>query len=79
MYICIYSYKSQSLIKSHELAHIITLHARIKRGGGGGLNPLPLKNHKSIEFLNNTGLENYKATKPALNVGPSWARQRNAI
>ena len=35
------------------------------RGGGGGEPPLPpLKNHKAIEFLNNTGLgtlENLKA------------------
>ena len=46
-------------------------------GGGRGL-----KNHKNIEFLSNTGpdpLKNYKATKPACNVGPTSARQRNAI
>ena len=43
--------------------------------------PLP-KNHESIGFLCNTGpdhLKNHKATKPALNIGPSSARQRNAI
>ena len=51
------------------------------RGGGGGVRT-PLKNHKNIGFLCNTGLDtlkNHKATKPALNVGPSSARQRNAI
>ena len=52
------------------------------RGGGGGTGgPDPaLKNHKG--FLSNTGpnpMKNYKATKPTFNVGPSSARQRNAI
>ena len=44
--------------------------------------PDPLKNHKNIGFLYNTGrdlLKNHKATKPEFNVGPSSARQRNAI
>ena len=44
-------------------------------GAGGGL--APLKNNKNLGFLCNTGpdsLENYKATKPAFNVGPSSAR-----
>ena len=38
----------------------------------------PLKNHKKIGFLSNTGpdlLKNHKATKPAFNVGPLSARQ----
>ena len=38
----------------------------------------PLKNHKAIGFLSNSGLDllkNHKATKPAFNVGPSSARQ----
>ena len=52
-------------------------------GGGGGQGFLtPLKIHKNIGFLNNTGpdpLQFHKATKPAFNVGPSSARQRNAI
>ena len=42
----------------------------------------PLKNHNNIGFPSNTGpdpLKNHKATKPAFNVGPSWALQRNAI
>ena len=52
-------------------------------GGGGdrGSGP-PLKNHKAIGFLSNTGpdpLKNHKATKPAHNVGPSSASQQNAI
>ena len=37
----------------------------------------PLKNHKSIGFLSNTGpgpLKNHKATKPVFNVGPTSAR-----
>ena len=54
-----------------------------RRGGGrGSWPPLPLKNHKNLEFLCNTGpdpLKNHKATKPEFNVGPSSARQRNAI
>ena len=50
-------------------------------GGAGGPDP-PLKNHKIIGFLSNSGpdpLKNHKATEPAYNVGPSSARQRNAI
>ena len=54
-------------------------------GGGGGADPLPhtpLENHKAIGFLSYTGadlLPNHKGTMPAFNVGPSSARQRNAI
>ena len=50
-------------------------------GGGQGLRA-PLKNQKNIGFLSNTGpdsLKNQKASKPAFNVEPSSARQRNAI
>ena len=42
----------------------------------------PLKNHKIIVFLSNTGpdpLKYHKATKPEFNVGPSSARQQYAI
>ena len=49
-----------------------------ERGQGSGP---PLKNHKNIGFLSNTSpypLKNHKAPKPAFNVGPSLARQRNA-
>ena len=49
--------------------------------GGYGV-PTPLKNHKNIGFLYNTckdPLKNHKTTKAAFNVGPSSARQRNAI
>ena len=56
-------------------------HGRIQRGGGTG-GPPPLKNHKNIGFLCNTGpdpLTNLIATKSAFNVGPASARQRNAI
>ena len=51
-------------------------------GQGSGPPPRLITNHKSIGFLSNTGpdpLKNHKATKPALNVGPSSARKRNAI
>ena len=49
------------------------------RGGTSGLDPL--KNHKNKGFLCNScpdPLNNHKATKPAFNVGPSSAHQRNA-
>ena len=51
-------------------------------GAGGRTPPPPLKNYKNIGFLSNTGpepLKNHKATKPAFNVEPSLARQRNAV
>ena len=54
---------------------------RGSRGGTEGPDPTSLKSHKHIGFLSNTGpdpLENHKATKPAFNVRPSSARQRNA-
>ena len=44
----------------------------------GGWDPTPLKNRKNIGFLSDTGsdpLKNYKATKPAFNVGSTPARQ----
>ena len=44
--------------------------------------PPPPENQKNIGFFSNTGpdpLKNHKATKPAFNVGPLSARQRNAI
>ena len=50
------------------------------RGGQRVRTPPPLKNHKNKGFLSNTGpdrLKHHKATKPALIVGPSSARQRN--
>ena len=53
------------------------------RGGGGEAEgPDPLEIHKNIGFLCNTGrdtLKNNKAAKPAFNVDPSSARQRNTI
>ena len=57
----------------------IMTHVRIQRGTWG-LDP-PEKS-KNIGFLSNTGpdpLINHKDTKPAINVGPSLARQQNAI
>ena len=49
--------------------------AQIQRGAGGPAPPL--KNHKFIGFLSNTGPEpqkKHKATKPTFNIGPSSAR-----
>ena len=40
------------------------------------------RNLKNKGFLSNTGpdpLENYKATKPAVNIGPLLSSQKNAI
>ena len=54
--------------------------SRGREGAGGP--PLPLKKHKNIGFLRNTGpnpLKNHKAIKPAFIVGPSSARQQRAI
>ena len=47
------------------------------RGGTGGLDP-PEKSQK-YTVLSNTGPKNHKATKLALNVGPSLPRQGNTI
>ena len=50
-------------------------------GGAGDPDPPPEKSHFFL-FRCNTGsdpLKNNKATKPAFNVGPSSACQRNAI
>ena len=58
-------------------------HAQIQRGEGGRRSgPSPLKIRKNIGFLSNTGpdlLEKHNASKPAFNIGPSSARQQNAI
>ena len=52
-------------------------------GGGARIQtPPPPEKSQKIGFLSNTGpdpLKNHKATKPAFNVGPPSARQRNAI
>ena len=54
-------------------------HMNGMRGSTGGTGDwTPLKNHKNIGFLSNTGpdpLKNHKATKPAFNIGPSSACQ----
>ena len=54
---------------------------RGSREGDRGPEPPSLKYHKK-GFLSNTSLDplkNHKAAKPAFNVGPSSARQRNAF
>ena len=51
------------------------------RGGNRVSGPPPEKSQK-LGFVSNTGqdpLKNHKATKPAFNVGPLSARQRNTI
>ena len=51
-------------------------------GSRGGGTPHPPEKSQNIGFLSNSGpdpLKNYKATEPAFNVGPSSARQGNAI
>ena len=58
------------------------MEARAGPEGGGGKGSGPPEKSQNKGFLRNTGpdsLENHKATKPAFNVGPSSARQRNAI
>ena len=60
----------------------VYMHVRIQRGDRGSGPPTPLKNHKNIGFHINTcpdPLKKHKATKPAFNVGPTSARQRNTI
>ena len=52
------------------------------RGGNRVSGPPPPEKSQTLGFLSNTGqdpLNNHKATKPALNVGPLSARQRNTI
>ena len=53
------------------------------KGWGGGRRARPhLENHKPVGFPSNTGLdplENHKAAKAAINVGPLWVRQQNAL
>ena len=60
-----------------------SMHGRIQRGDRRSGTPPPPENHKNIGFLCNTGPDplkkNHKAAKPEFNVGPSSARQRNAI
>ena len=64
------------------LASRMTFHMCGSRGGQGLRTPPPPEKLQSIGFLSNTGpdpLKNHKVTKPAFNIGPSSARQRNAI
>ena len=64
-------YLSQDLHLTIIILHYVSLYAG-PGGGERGYGP-PLKNHKNIGFLSNTGpdpLKNHKATKPAFNVGP---------
>ena len=77
-----YATPVKMMMQAEEVNNDRVLHVRIKRGTGGRGSGPRLKNHKLIGFPSNTGpdpLKNHKATKPAVNVGPSSARQRNAI
>ena len=52
------------------------------RGGYSGSRPLPPEKSQTYRFTYNAGpdpLKNHKAAKPAFNVGPSSAHQRNTI
>ena len=72
-------HKEKLLVHSQHQARRQTWAGPEGVGQGSGH---PLKNHKNIEFLSNTGpdsLKNHKTTKPAFNSGPLSARQRNAI
>ena len=75
-----YATPVKMMMQAEEVNNDRVLHVRIQRGDRGS-GPL-MKNHKFIGFPSNTGpdpLKNHKATKPAVNVGPSSSRQRNAI
>ena len=64
------------------LALILSCHGWIQRGTGGPDPPPPPEKSQNLGFLSNTGpdlLKNHKATKPAFNVRPLSARQRNSI
>ena len=75
---------------AHEILVLFTLSkkgqaglswADLEGGGEQGVGT-PLKNHKNIGFLSNTGpdtLKIHKATKPAFSFGPLSARQGNAL
>ena len=58
--------------------------ADLGEGGGGDRASGPtLINHQNIgfskQYIAPDPLKNHKAAKPEFNVGPSWARQQNAI
>ena len=76
-----YATPVKMMMQAEEVNNDRVLHVRIQRGDRGSGPPPPLKNHKLIGFPSNTGpdpLKNHKATKPAVYVGPSSARQQNA-
>ena len=62
---------------------LITMNVRVQSGGQGVRTPPPPPEKlQKIGFVSNPGPDpqkNYEATQPAFNVGPSSARQRNAI
>ena len=76
---------SYCLVYEADNANCNTNNAWADPEAGGGAwvrTPPPGKSHHYRVFFINTGpdpLKNYNATKPALNVGPSSTRQRNAI
>ena len=60
--------------------HSVFHHAWVQRARDRGFRPLT--NYKATGFLSNSGqdpLKNHYTTKPAFDVGPSSAHQRNAI
>ena len=63
------SLKEMMALSDYLIILIIYIHGRSRGGGGGGTGgldpppPHPLKNHKSIGFLSNTGLDLLKITQ----------------
>ena len=49
--------------KDNRELHLNIVHVRIQRGGQGVQTPPPLKSHKNIGFLSNTGPDPLKITK----------------
>ena len=72
------SYTSHA--NSDETPQNEAYHARIQIGDMGSRHPL--KNHKNIGFLSNTGpdpIKSHKALKLAFNVGPSSAPSKRHL
>ena len=71
---------AQSSVSAHTKVYVAETWADPEGRTGSG--PPPPKKSQNIAFLSSTGpdpLKNHKAAKPAFNVWPSSARQRNAI
>ena len=80
----LHSYNEYGILHRHTI-HPSKVGPWADPEGGQGLQtppPPPPENLQTFGFLSNTSpdpLINHKATKPEFNVGPSSARQQNAI